>query len=145
MTDLNGRWRHITIPVERFDEETQGIGFGWFELWIRPGGKSDMVFIPDPAAVVGSVYRDSDADHGGDVCVIGKENKPFDQYPRNVSRAIQYEGTGNCGSDADRAGIRVPLFDNVSYMVEPQRMKLFVDTRQAAWNSGRESADNKGF
>lgn len=21
MTDLNGRWRHITIPVERFDEE----------------------------------------------------------------------------------------------------------------------------
>jgi len=29
MTDLNGRWRHITIPVERFDEEifTQGIGF----------------------------------------------------------------------------------------------------------------------
>ena len=27
----------------------------------------------------------------GDVCVIGKENRPFDQYPRNVSlRAIQY-------------------------------------------------------
>ena len=29
MTDLNGRWRHITIPVERFNEDifTQGIGF----------------------------------------------------------------------------------------------------------------------
>ena len=27
----------------------------------------------------------------GDVCVIGKENRPFDQYPRNVSlRAIEY-------------------------------------------------------
>ncbi len=25
------------------------------------------------------------------------------------------------------------LFDNVSYMVEPQRSKLLVDTRQAAW------------
>ena len=37
------------------------------------------------------------------------------------------------------------LFDNVSYMVEPQRMAFTVDTRQAAWNSGRESADNKGF
>ncbi len=54
----------------------------------------------------GSVYRDSDVTMCGDVCVIGKENKPFDQYPRNVSlRAIQYEGTGDCGSDADRAGI----------------------------------------
>lgn len=29
MTDLSGRWRHITIPVERFDDGifTQGIGF----------------------------------------------------------------------------------------------------------------------
>ena len=21
MTDLNGRWRHVTIPVERFDDD----------------------------------------------------------------------------------------------------------------------------
>ena len=29
MTDLDGRWRHITIPVERFDEDifVYGIGF----------------------------------------------------------------------------------------------------------------------
>ena len=29
MTDLDGRWRHITIPVERFDDDifVYGIGF----------------------------------------------------------------------------------------------------------------------
>lgn len=29
MTDLNGRWRHVTIPVERFDDDifVYGIGF----------------------------------------------------------------------------------------------------------------------
>ena len=29
MTDIDGRWRHITIPVERFGESilTYGIGF----------------------------------------------------------------------------------------------------------------------
>ena len=29
MTDIDGRWRHITIPVERFGEATftYGIGF----------------------------------------------------------------------------------------------------------------------
>ena len=29
MTDIDGRWRHITIPFERFGEKvfTQGIGF----------------------------------------------------------------------------------------------------------------------
>ena len=29
MTDIDGRWRHITIPLERFGDDifTQGIGF----------------------------------------------------------------------------------------------------------------------
>ncbi len=29
MTDIDGRWRHITIPVERFDDNifVYGIGF----------------------------------------------------------------------------------------------------------------------
>lgn len=47
MTDLNGRWRHITIPVERFDEEifTQGIGFDGSNYGYAPVEKSDMVFI----------------------------------------------------------------------------------------------------
>ena len=29
MTDIDGRWRHITIPLERFDENifVYGIGF----------------------------------------------------------------------------------------------------------------------
>ena len=114
MTDLNGRWRHITIPVERFDEEifTQGIGFDGSNYGYAPVEKSDMVFIPDPGtAVVDPFTEIPTLTMCGDVCVIGKENRPFDQYPRNVSlRAIQYmKGTGNRGSDADRAGIRVPF------------------------------------
>ena len=54
MTDLNGRWRHITIPVERFDEEifTQGIGFDGSNYGYAPVEKSDMVFIPDPETAV---------------------------------------------------------------------------------------------
>ena len=150
MTDLNGRWRHITIPVERFDEEifTQGIGFDGSNYGFAPVEKSDMVFIPDPeTAVVDPFTEIPTLTMCGDVCVIGKENKPFDQYPRNVSlRAIQYmKEQGIADQMLIGPEFEFHLFDNVSYMVEPQRMAFTVDTRQAAWNSGRESADNKGF
>ena len=50
MTDIDGRWRHITIPVERFDENTftYGIGFDGSNYGYAPIEKSDMVFLPDP-------------------------------------------------------------------------------------------------
>ena len=50
MTDIDGRWRHITIPVERFGEDTftYGIGFDGSNYGYAPVEKSDMVFLPDP-------------------------------------------------------------------------------------------------
>ena len=122
MTDLNGRWRHITIPVERFDEEifTQGIGFDGSNYGYAPVEKSDMVFIPDPeTAVVDPFTEIPTLTMCGDVCVIGKENKPFDQYPRNVSlRAIQYmKEQGIADQMLIGPEFEFHLFDNVSYMV----------------------------
>ena len=48
MTDIDGRWRHITIPVERFDENVfvYGIGFDGSNYGYAPVEKSDMVFLP---------------------------------------------------------------------------------------------------
>ena len=100
MTDLSGRWRHITIPVERFDDGifTQGIGFDGSNYGYAPVEKSDMVFIPNPeTAVVDPFTEIPTLTMCGDVCVIGKENRPFDQYPRNVSlRAIEYMKEQGC-------------------------------------------------
>ena len=44
MTDIDGRWRHITIPVERFGENifTQGIGFDGSNYGYAPVEKSDI-------------------------------------------------------------------------------------------------------
>ena len=95
MTDIDGRWRHITIPVERFDDNifVYGIGFDGSNYGYAPVEKSDMVFLPDPD----TAYVDPFADVPtltmcGNVCVIGKgENTPFDQYPKNVTlRAMDY-------------------------------------------------------
>ncbi|MDE6815042.1 MAG: glutamine synthetase, partial [Lachnospiraceae bacterium] len=86
MTDIDGRWRHITIPVERFGEDTftYGIGFDGSNYGYAPIEKSDMVFLPDPdTAYVDPFAAVPTLTMCGNVCTIGKgENKPFDQYPK---------------------------------------------------------------
>lgn len=153
MTDIDGRWRHITIPVGRFNEDifTYGIGFDGSNYGYAPVEKSDMVFIPDPdTAVVDPFTEVPTLTMCGDVCIIGavgEPNRPFDQYPRNVSlRATEYmKEQGIADEMLIGPEFEFHLFDNVSYTVTPQRTSYTVDTRQAAWNSGRESADNAGF
>ena len=48
LTDIDGRWRHLSIPAERLSESTmqQGIGFDGSNYGYAPVENSDMVFIP---------------------------------------------------------------------------------------------------
>lgn len=50
MTDIDGRWRHLSIPVGRLNEETMqyGIGFERLQLRLCPVESSDMVFDARP-------------------------------------------------------------------------------------------------
>ena len=54
MVDINGQFRHVTIPAENFSEETlkSGIGFDASNYGYAVVEKSDMVFIPDPDTAV---------------------------------------------------------------------------------------------
>jgi glutamine synthetase len=57
VVDLTGRWRHVTIPAERFDEAlmSEGIAFDASNLGYAPVEGSDMVLLPDlGTAYVGS-------------------------------------------------------------------------------------------
>ena len=50
MVDINGQFRHVTIPAKNFSEDTMksGIGFDASNYGYAVVEKSDMVFIPDP-------------------------------------------------------------------------------------------------
>lgn len=151
MTDLDGRWRHITIPVERFDENIfkYGIGFDGSNYGYAPIEKSDMIFIPDPAtAVIDPFVEIPTLSMSGDVCVIGEEeNLPFDQYPRNVGlRAVEFMKQSGV---ADRMVIgpefEFHILDHVCYEISPQRISHALDTRQGEWNTGLDNGSNSGF
>lgn len=90
MIDLNGRWRHLTIPADRLNEDTfkNGIGFDGSNYGFAPVEKSDMVFIPDlSSAYVDPFMEIPTLAMIGDVYVIDyPENRRFDQDPRNVAK-----------------------------------------------------------
>ncbi len=150
MIDLDGRWRHLTMPVERLTEDTMvhGIGFDGSNYGFAPVESSDMVFIPD----LGSAYVDPFAEvltlaMIGDVYVIDlPANYRFDQDPRNVALHAEEYMRSTGIADEMRIGpeFEFHVFDHVSYEISPHEMSLNIDTQQAEWNTGSEF-ENLGY
>lgn len=150
MIDLNGGWRHLTMPVGWLIEETfeSGLGFDGSNYGFAPIEKSDMVYIPD----LRTSYVDAFAEVPtlamlGDVFSIElPDNKRFDQDPRNVAmHAQQYlASTGIADEIKISPEFEFYVFDEVSYSIEPNLSKFRIDTDQAEWNTGVRE-ENLGY
>ena len=151
MIDLNGRWRHLTIPAQRFTEDTlkSGIGFDGSNYGFAPIEKSDMVFIPD----ITSAYIDQFSEIKtlamiGDVFVIDQpNNRPFDQDPRNVCKHAEEYMRSTGVADEFRIGpeFEFHVFNHMSVSNTPNRSGFHIDTEQAEWNSGVDNVQNLGY
>jgi len=142
MVDIDGRWRHITIPAARFTEDTlvSGIGFDGSNYGFAPVENSDMVFIPDlSTAAVDPFSQVPTLTMSGDAMIIARpENKPFDQYPRNVvKRAVEYmKEEGIADEMIIGPEFEFHVFDNVEFECKPECVRCEIDTAEAEWNSG---------
>ena len=151
MVDLDGRWRHITIPETRFNENimVSGIGFDGSNYGYAKVEKSDMVFIPIlSTAAVDEFAQIPTLSMIGDVMVIDlPNNRPFDQYPRNVSMNAENYMRKNGIADQMIIGpeFEFHLFDSVNFHTLSNKVSFEVDTRQAHWNTGRQTTDNNGY
>ena len=138
MTDLNGAWRHVTLPAARLDEEmmTYGIGFDGSNYGYAPVENSDMVFIPDLSTASIDPFCEGVVSMTGDVMIIDvTHNRPFDQYPRNVAkRACEYmRETGVADTMIIGPEFEFHIFDSVSFKTEPHCTKLDIDCQEAYW------------
>jgi len=151
MIDIGGRWRHVTIPVDRLNDDvmTYGIGFDGSNYGYAKVEKSDMVFIPDlSSARIDPFVETTTLSMIGNVLVIDTDgNKPFDQYPRNVAlRAEEYlRETRIADSMIIGPEFEFHVLDHVSYRCSPNNVSFTLDTSQAEWNSGRDDYTNSGY
>lgn len=150
LTDIDGRWRHLSIPAERLTESTMehGIGFDGSNYGYAPVENSDMVFIPVlDSAVIDRYAKVPTLSMIGDVKVIQvPDNKPFDQYPRNVAiRALDYmKEQGIADSMVIGPEYEFYIFDQVTYSTDYYNLSARINTSQAAFASGRED-NNHGY
>ena len=151
MTDIDGRWRHLSIPVGRLTEDTMvyGIGFDGSNYGYAPVENSDMVFIPDlDSAVVDPYCEIPTLSMIGDVMVIDRpNNRPFDQYPRNVAkRAAEYlKETGVADTMILGPEYEFYVFDGVEFENRPESTGYKIHACQAEWNSGSNEGNNCGY
>ena len=144
MVDINGQYRHVTIPAENFSEETMksGIGFDASNYGYAVVEKSDMVFIPDPdTAVIDPFCQIPTLSMTGNAMIIDTpENRPLPQYPRNIVRAaVQYmKDSGVADTMFILPEFEFYLFDDVRWSVEPNVVAAQLDAVQSYWNSGEE-------
>ena len=93
IVDINGQFRHVTIPAAQFSEDTltSGIGFDASNYGYAVVEKSDMVFIPDiTTATVDPFCEVPTLSISGNAMIIDyPENRPLGQYPRNIVLAAE--------------------------------------------------------
>ncbi len=144
IVDINGQFRHVTIPAEQFSEDTlkEGIGFDASNYGYAVVEKSDMVFIPDlDTALIDPFCSVPTLSITGNAMVIDyPENRPLDQYPRNIVLAAeQYmRDSGVADTMLILPEFEFHLFDNAGWAVSPEKIGMYVDTSQAYWNSETE-------
>ena len=147
MVDINGQYRHVTIPAQNFSEETMknGIGFDASNYGYAVVEKSDMVFIPDPdTATIDPFCEIPTLSMTGNAMIIDNpENRPLAQYPRNIVLAAeQYmRDSGIADTMLILPEFEFYLFDDVAWNVAPNSIGMTLDANQAYWNSG---TDGKG-
>lgn len=144
MVDINGQYRHVTIPAQNFSEDTlkSGIGFDASNYGYAVVEKSDMVFIPDPdTAVIDPFCSIPTLSMTGNAMIIDSpNNRLLAQYPRNIVRAaVKYMQDSEI---ADKMLIlpefEFYLFDQVGWQVSGNEISACVDAQQSYWNSASE-------
>ena len=148
LTDMDGRWRHLSIPAERLTETTMeaGIGFDGSNYGYAKVEKSDMVFIPVlDSAVIDPYAEIPTLSMIGDVQVIDlPKNRPFSHYPRNVAiRALEYmKEQGIADQMIIGPEFEFYIFDQVKYDITPDHQGVDVFSRQSHFSTASDFNNN---
>ena len=144
MVDINGQYRHVTIPAQNFTPEIMrdGVGFDASNYGYAVVEKSDMVFIPDPdTAMIDPFCEIPTLSMSGNAMIIdAPENRPLAQYPGNIVLAAEkyMRDSGIADTMMILPEFEFYLFDQVGWEVKPNSVAMSVDAKQSYWNSATQ-------
>ena len=144
IVDINGQFRHVTIPASQFTPDTirEGIGFDASNYGYAVVEKSDMVFIPDlDTAVIDPYCEIPTLSITGNAMIIDyPENRPLAQYPRNIVQAAEQYMKSNGIADTMLIlpEFEFHMFDQAGWSLAPNNISMTIDAEQSPWNSATQ-------
>lgn len=149
VVDLAGRWHHLTITEEKFNEELlqNGIGFDGSSYGFLTVEKSDMVFKPDLAAAFVDPFMEIPTlCFLTDIYTVGKEMKRYEGDPKYIAEKAEayLKATGIADECLLGPEFEFHILDHCSFSNEPHRFGVELDNENAEWHSG-DSIHNNGF
>jgi len=154
--DLPGLWQHFSIPASELtdiDDPTRGIwvdGIGFDGSSIRGFQKiqeSDMILIPEPeTAVIDPVCETPTLSL---ICDIYDPltKQPYTRDPRYIAKKAEKYLKSSGIADTSYWGPEMEffIFDDVRFDQNQHYGFYYIDSDEAAWNTGREENPNLGY
>jgi glutamine synthetase len=154
--DLPGLWQHFSIPASELtdiDDPTRGIwvdGIGFDGSSIRGFQKiqeSDMILIPDSeTAVIDPVCETPTLSI---ICDIYDPltKQPYTRDPRYIAKKAENYLKSKGIADTSYWGPEMEffIFDDIRFAQNQRYGFYYIDSDEAAWNTGREENPNLGY
>jgi len=150
LSDLSGRWRHITLPVEALSRKLfdNGVGVDGSSIGFANVKAGDMVMIPD----IETAFIDPFLEHKtlsmiADIYEVDGKVMPFSKNPRSVARnAEEYLRSSKIAHDSQWGPeFEFYLFSEVAFHQSSETAYYFLDSKEAHWNTGEEDEGNRGY
>lgn len=154
--DLPGLWQHFSIPSSELtdiNDPTRGIwidGIGFDGSSIRGFQKiqeSDMILIPDPETAV--IDPACETPTLSLICDIYDPltKQPYTRDPRYIAKkAEQYlKSTGIADTSYWGPEMEFFIFDDIRFDQNQRCGFYYIDSVEAAWNTGKEENPNLGY
>jgi glutamine synthetase len=150
ITDLAGRWHHLSIPVARFSEKIfeEGIGFDGSSYGFLTVEKSDMVFIPDlSSAFVDPFCEVPTLSMIGDIHTLEGGIKRYEGDPRYIAEKAEkfMISTGIADENIIGPEFEFYIFDQIAFESTPNHQEVTIDSKQAEWNTNALYESNLGY
>src|SRR6478672_571166 len=149
--DLPGVMQHFNVPAQTFDADAFSNGQMFDGSSIRGFQaihESDMKLIPDPTTAYVDPFRKEKTLILNFSIVDPFTDEPYSRDPRNIAaKAEAYlKSTGIADTAYFGAEAEFYIFDDVRYETKANASYYYIDSVEAAWNTGRvEEGGNQGY
>ncbi|AYY13705.1 type I glutamate--ammonia ligase [Actinobacteria bacterium YIM 96077] len=149
--DLPGIMQHLNIPAEVFDADAVANGVMFDGSSIRGFQaihESDMKLIADPATAFVDPFRKAKTLAMNFSIVDPFTDEPYSRDPRNIAMKAEAYLASSGIADTAFFGPEAEfyIFDDVRFETRPNAGYYYIDSVEAAWNTGREEeGGNRGY